>query len=107
MALTGRRCPPPTSDESAGEGSFTFVKEDPPLTFHFQYVTAYACPLDPPSPSPTPATGGSHSHTVPVWAIGVMAAQGAVIACLVGIVAVAGFLYLRIKRRSLYTHINS
>ena len=65
-------------------GTLTYVKEDPTRTYDLRFITAYACPLNPPSPSPSPnPRGDGTSPAVPTWAIAVMATQGAVIVGLV------------------------
>jgi hypothetical protein len=96
------------SDEGAvGVGTLTYVKEDPTRTYDLRFITAYACPLNPPSPSPSPnPRGDGTSPAVLIWAIAVMATQGAVIVGLVSMAMIVGVLvYLRSQRRT-YSEIN-
>jgi len=90
-------------------GTLTYVKEDPTSTYDLRFITAYACPLNPPSPSPSPNPrgDGSTSPAVPTWAIAVMATQGAVIVGLVSMAMIVGVLaYLRSQRTAAYSEIN-
>ena len=88
-----------------GVGTLTYVKEDPTRTYDLRFITAYTCPLNLPSTSPNPRGDGT-SPAVPIWAIAVMATQGAVIVGLVSIAMIVGVLaYLRSQRRT-YSEIN-
>ena len=86
----------------------TYVKEDLTRTYDLRFRTAYACPLNPPSPSPSPnPRGDGTSPAVPIWAIAVMATQGAVIVGLVSMAMIVGVLaYLRSQRTTAYSEIN-